>query len=163
MKIKGYENYLISKQGDVYSVSSKINRKLIMNRGTGYLQVSLWKNNIQKTMQVHRLVAIHYIPNPKNKPQVNHINGIKTDNRVENLEWVTDSENKFHAYSEGLKDKNVLSKPISQLDKTTMKIIKRYPSANKASRDTGFNQGNITNCCIGRCKTSMGYIWRYEE
>ena len=163
MNIRGYENYKISRTGQVYSNYIKRNRKLCINKNTGYLQVSVMKNRKMKTMQVHRIVAEHYIPNPENKPQINHINGIKTDNRVENLEWVTDSENKLHCYESGLKDRNVISKPIYQLEKYTDEIIRKFESANEASRITGINQGNISNCCLGRCKSTGGYSWKFVK
>ena len=68
----------------------------------GYLRVALCENGKQKRVFVHRLVAMKYIPNPHNLPQVNHKNGIKTDNRVKNLEWCTKSENMKHAVNTGL-------------------------------------------------------------
>jgi hypothetical protein len=68
----------------------------------GYEQLSLQNHNY-KSFRVNRLIALTFIPNPENKPQVNHINGIKTGNRVENLEWATKSENEQHAHKNGLK------------------------------------------------------------
>jgi len=69
----------------------------------GYLSVGMWRDNKLTGVSIHRLVAIAFIPNPDNKPEINHINGIKTDNRPENLEWTTRSENVQHAFDTGLK------------------------------------------------------------
>ena len=85
--------YFVSKDGEVYRYNRK--RKLIKDKD-GYLQVNLWVNGKGYGKKVHRLVAETFIPNPEKKLQVNHINGIKTDNRIENLEWVTASENQLH-------------------------------------------------------------------
>ena len=68
----------------------------------GYSCVALTKNSIQKGYFMHRVIAKAFIPNPENKPMINHINGVKTDNRIENLEWVTRSENTIHAFATGL-------------------------------------------------------------
>ena len=69
----------------------------------GYQQVNLTRNGWGKTKRVHRLVCECFIPNPNNYPMINHINGIKTDNRVENLEWCNNGMNQLHAYQTGLK------------------------------------------------------------
>ncbi len=111
-EIIGFENYLISNLGRVKSISRKIpckknsfricKEKILKNKinKNGYLSIQMGKNGKQKL--IHRLVALSFIPNPENKYSVNHINGIKNDNRVENLEWCTQSENQLHAYKIGL-------------------------------------------------------------
>tara|TARA_R110002153_G_C12950086_1_gene458530 strand:+ start:54 stop:524 length:471 start_codon:yes stop_codon:yes gene_type:complete len=91
MEIQGYENYLIYTDGRVYN--RKFNRFLKLRDTRGYKRVVLYNDNKSRSLQVHRLVAIHYISNPHNKPQVDHINRVKDDNRVENLRWVSPLEN----------------------------------------------------------------------
>lgn len=93
--IKDYENYSISNFGKVKNNNTQ---KILMSRdnGNGYKIIRLWKNNKEKVMYIHRLIAIYFIQNLDNKPEVNHINGIKYDNSIENLEWVTRSENEIH-------------------------------------------------------------------
>ena len=110
-KIKDYEGYEISSLGNVKSLSKKIKCRngyritkekflKLKKLNTGYLSVQL--KNKGKMFLVHRLVALHFIDNIESKPQVNHVNGIKHDNRVENLEWATRSENQIHAYKNKL-------------------------------------------------------------
>jgi hypothetical protein len=89
-------DYFISEEGRIYKNSKEISRSKMTR---GYLSCSLYKDGKQKTHYVHRLVAELYIPNPNNKPYVNHINGDKEDNRVKNLEWCTPEENSQHSVS----------------------------------------------------------------
>ena len=92
MEIIGYENYLIYNDGRVFGKKYNKFLKPGTNRA-GYEYVVLSKEGKRKTHDIHRLVALHYIPNPENKPAVDHINRIRTDNRLENLRWATHSEN----------------------------------------------------------------------
>lgn len=96
--VKGYEGmYQVSNEGNIRSIKNepKIMRPHLDTKG--YHRQSFYKDGKSTTIKYHRLVAQHFIPNPENKPQVNHINGIKTDNRVENLEWMTNDENMHHS------------------------------------------------------------------
>lgn len=96
-----YYGYMVYENGDIMGKRNKILKP--RDNGEGYNAVVLYIGDSIKNMKVHRLVAICYIENPLNKPQVNHKNGIKKDNRVENLEWATQSENIRHADSNGLR------------------------------------------------------------
>lgn len=100
--IQGYEElYEVSNFGEIRNAKTKLILKPSLNN-KGYLQVWLCNKGKTKAFRIHRLVALNFIPNQQNKEQVNHINGIKTDNRAENLEWVTCSENIKHSYNKGL-------------------------------------------------------------
>ena len=114
--IKGYDvHYQISNFGRVKSFKSN---KILKSKigSSGYLQIVLCKNCTRKNQLIHRLIALYFIPNPDNKPCTNHKNGIKTDNRLENLEWATYSENTIHSF------KNGLQKPTKSIDAHFAKI-----------------------------------------
>lgn len=98
--IDGFENYLISNLGNVKTVNGKLRKINYGKCKYGYIE--LWKNNKGTKYRVHRLVATHFIPNPDNKEQVNHIDGNKKNNTVSNLEWVTCKENIRHAIDNNL-------------------------------------------------------------
>lgn len=134
--IKGYEKlYAVSNLGNVkafektYNCSmghtqARFQKEMLLkpfNTGRKYLVVDLRKDTSRKNFKVHRLVAQHFLPNKENKPQVNHKNGIVTDNRVDNLEWLTPSENVIHSYETGLQkivtgEKHHRSKKIKNIE-----------------------------------------------
>ena len=166
IEISGCPNYYVTDSGDVYSrnYSNGRFRRLKPWKGERYYRVRL---PIGKK-SIHRLVAETFIPNPENKPYINHINGIKTDNRVENLEWVTQSENIIHSYRVlGNKnpmlgkygEKNHRSKAVVQLKNG--EEIKVFGGVREARRMTGI--GHIDGCCRGERKMAGGYQWKYKN
>lgn len=160
--VKGYEGlYEVSNTGYVKSFQFKkpFIKKFNKNR-QGYLSVALCKDNNIKLVKVHRVVAEAFIPNPDNKPQVNHKDGNKANNRVENLEWVTASENIKHSFATGLQTMDLRKIKVS---KYTLegKFVKTYNSIAEASADTGISTGNITTCCQGKFNYTNDCTWRY--
>ena len=92
--IENYEGlYKVNKKGDIWGCKSKRLLKPVLNKLLGYYQIQLCKNGKIKYYYIHRLIAIHFIPNPQNLPCIDHINRIRTDNRIENLRWITHRDN----------------------------------------------------------------------
>lgn len=124
-------HFVITKDGKVYSEKNNRFHQFRLHTG-GYLQITLCYKGAAKDFYGHRLVASYFIPNPKNKPCVNHKNGIKTDNRIENLEWCTDSENQKHSYSTGLNNRNGENNGKSKLKKQDILLIRKSTSTTAA-------------------------------
>lgn len=158
--IKGYEGlYKISSFGNIISKKRKGTNGIItqQNSKIGYLIVDLYKNSKRTTKYVHRLIAEHFIDNPKKLPCINHKDGNKKNNNIKNLEWCDYGYNNQHAYSIGLKTN---CKTIKQIDLKTKKEINTFFSMNEASRKTGVVQSSISLCCNGKYKTAGGYLWK---
>ena len=168
--VKGYEGqYKVSNLGNVKSLKYLHHNKEALLKGgikkTGYRQVILSKNYKNKYVNVHRLVAEAFIPNPNNYKEINHIDENKLNNNVSNLEWCTQKENQEHAYRIGLQkpistEKNKYSKKIKQYDLDN-NYLKTYNAVREAARINNINPRDITKCCQMKRKQVGGYIWRY--
>lgn len=118
----------------------------------GYMRILVRDNGRERTVFVHRLVAMAYIDNPLNKPQINHINGDKTDNRPENLEWCTNYENAQHRYS-------VLKTYSSKQPIICVETGTQYETVSEAARKTKTNRGNIHRC-LNDGRRAGGFHWK---
>lgn len=200
--IKGYEGlYKVSNLGRIKSLKRKVYDKTrhyykIINERIlkqtiatpKYYVVNLTKKGIQKTYRIHKIVAETFIPNPNNYIIINHIDGNKLNNNIDNLEWCTYKHNSQEAKRLGLlkssmnslkrwngkygKEHN-RSKIIYQIDKNTDEIINMFYGIAEASRETGINKSNISACCNHKVKnkkgrrwvvrTAGGYKWEFKE
>lgn len=185
----GYEGlYEVSSYGRIKRISRKdplwrrISSKMLIPQINSwwYLAVGLSKNNVRNTKKIHRIVAKAFIPNYENKPEINHKNWIKTDNTIDNLEWVTPSENMLHKYrvlgyttSEKTREtarKNwiITQKRLTELKKKKVyqfdfnkKLIWSFESTRDAERKTWTHQASISRCCLWAWKYANWFLWRY--
>lgn len=156
--IDEFVGYYVTTDGKVYSIrTGKLKQIKSRILKSGYVFVNVYKNKKIYTKTVHRLVAQAFIPNPENKPQINHINGDKTDNRVTNLEWVTNQENQIHRHKNLKQRESSKRKPVVQIQNN--QIIAEYRSSAAAKKATGASHVGL--CCRGLRKSSGGYQWAY--
>ena len=156
--IVGYEGlYAVTSCGKVWSYRRKKFLKHFTN-SKGYLLVDLWKNGKMKHFAVHRLVAVAYIPNPDNLPQVNHKDENKTNNCLQNLEWCDCKYNNNYG-TRNEKISNSLKIPILQYT-LDGEFVKEWPSATDVGKEVS---GHISSCAKGNRKTAYGYIWVYKN
>lgn len=181
--IEGYEGkYEVSNLGRIKSLinnTGKKREKILKPRISkqGYLYLNLWRGSVAKSKKIHRIVAEAFCKKPTDAQCVNHINGVKTDNRAENLEWCTYSYNIKHAYKEKLitptkGEKNGMygvhgkdhpsSKPVLQFD-LEGNYIKRWENCVEAGKCLGVNGNSISRCARGDRKKAYGFMWRYEN
>lgn len=176
--IVGYENeYQINQFGEIRTLknSPKLKKydvlKPQISKRNGYVYQMLYKNGKEKLLRVHRLVAMAFLPNPNNLPQVNHKDGNKQNNSVDNLEWCEQSDNMKHAYKNGLQTPSENQrKAIINTNKLKQKkvcqikdgeVINTFSGISEASRQTKISISCISRCCNLKRKSTNGYEWRF--
>lgn len=143
--------YDVNEQGDVWRVDGR--SFSISVDFLGYKSVRYTANGIRKRVQVHRLVAEKYIPNPENKPEVNHIDFNPSNNRVENLEWVTEKENVAHSMRHGRRSKKLNTEKVLMI----RSMLKEGKSQNNIAKEIGINQS-----CVSDIYTGVAWSWLKE-
>lgn len=177
--VSGYETlYEVSDKGNVRSIAflCSRNNRLQPRRAPrclrqetsrdGYKRVVLSRYGEHKHFGVHRLVAMAFIPNPNNLPQVNHINEDPSNNNVFNLEWCTGKENCNHGlHRQRIKERQTNaahhSKAVNRYS-IDGKYICSYPSAREAERQTGIASEQISRVCMGKNRHAGGFLWKYK-
>lgn len=156
--VPNYEGlYKVSNMGDIFGF--KRNKILTPCNGKdGYKILKLCKNGNIKTVYIHRVVASAFLENTNDEMQVNHINGIKTDNRASNLEYCTLHQNLIHSYKLGLKK----IYPVAKLDSSTLQIIDIYDSKSKCAKSHNCSISEITLACR-KNKVFKGFRWKQLE
>lgn len=141
-----FDNFNITKEGKIIRLKDNKTMMCCID-SAGYVKFAPRFEGVQFQVKVHRLVAMKYLDNPNNLPIVNHKNGIKTDNRVENLEWCDCKHNIRHAHKNKLATNKHLNKRVKQIDVETNKIINVFNSYREASIHTKISEQNISQVC----------------
>ncbi len=155
-------NYAVSKDGRVLSIRR---RKVLTPKQNwdGYQRVQLWDRGKCEFVSIHRLIAEAFLSNPEKKPLINHKNGDKSDNRIENLEWCTQQENIAHAWESGLSKThlNRAGKPVKQLTREGA-LIRVFPSQMEVERVLGISHVNVSYACKHKA-TAGGFRWEFTN
>ena len=176
--IKGYDSlYAVSTLGNIRSMEkTSINGNLLKpkmmkpaRQSNGYISLVLHNNGFRKTHTVHRLVAVAFLKNPNNLKTVNHKNGKRDDNSVDNLEWMSQSDNCKHGFEKNghvgsWTDKfgkdHHRSKVVIQMDLDSNEVARFYGTM-EVERETGINNRGVADACRGKNKTAGGFKWKY--
>ena len=177
--VSGYEGlYMVSNLGRVMSLhcatkkSGVPDRRIMKNvmSSSKYYHVGLSKNGVKTMCSIHVLVAEAFIPNPENKPSVNHIDGNKLNNSVDNLEWASFKENQQHAIRTGLRDPHKPRKAKRGNAQNSINgilqyspdgdFVKLWQTQKEAADSVGFSQADISKCVTGRRKMCAGFVWK---
>lgn len=162
--IDGFAGYKISDTGEIFS--TKTNKIISQSFDKdGYFRTAIYKDGKRVNVKTHRLVATSFISNPENKPLINHKDGDKTNNNVDNLEWCTQSENMLHSFrvlgNMGLLgDASPLSRKIVQISNDGI-IVNTFGSIREAERVTKIVRSTISKCCKDPSKTAGGFRWTF--
>lgn len=177
--VVGYEGlYQVSNLGRIKRLPSVVKNRYIKGgllkprkHNSGYLSVYLCKNGVCEQWLLHRIVAMAFIPNPKNLPQINHKDSNRRNTFASNLEWCTQSYNIKYAYDHNHKKekmqwykgaKCISAKPVRSYSKSG-EFVKEYGCIQDAVNETGILNSSISNCLKGRSKTAGGLIWKYKK
>lgn len=149
-----FKNHHITRYGDVWNIERKIKMKIRLDKD-GYEIVNLRYKGISKTEKIHRLIALAYIENPDNKPQINHIDSNRQNNSIDNLEWVTPKENVIHSFQVGHRTIPVGKKVIC------IETKKIFNSVADCSRELNIERSCIRKVCKGKRKTANGFTFKF--
>lgn len=156
-RVRSLDRITKHSEGNIRTIKGKILKIQINNKRNGYCEISLHKDGKEKRFRLNRLVAIHFIPNPNNLPEVNHIDGIKENNNIDNLEWVTSIENKHHGWENNLYTGEHIKKQI-----LCNETGQEYESITDASRLIPCDRKYLSQHLNGKVKSVKGLTYSYK-